>query len=140
MALQATGYKILLVDDDPLSVELLRDLLAWHGIAVVHAPAAEEGLALAARERPDLVMIDLSLPGMNGLDATRLLKQDPATRRVPVVMVSARAMKGDRQAALAQGCDAYLTKPLDTRTLAGEILALLRARGGPRRPSPAGHA
>jgi CheY-like chemotaxis protein len=123
------GYKVLLVEDHPLNVELVRDLLESEGITVVHTPSAEEALVLAVRERPDLVLIDVALPGMDGLEATGLLKADPATRDICVVVLTARAMKSDRDAALAQGCDAFMTKPLDTRKFGSEILALLRARG-----------
>jgi two-component system, cell cycle response regulator DivK len=79
------------------------------------------------------MLIDLALPGMDGLEATRLLKEDPATRGICVVVLTARAMKGDREAAMAKGCDAYMTKPLDTRAFTRDILTLLRARGAPRR-------
>jgi CheY-like chemotaxis protein len=130
-------YRVLLVEDHPLNVELVRDLLESEGITVVQTPTAEEALALAVRERPDLMLIDVALPGMDGLEATRLLKADPATRDICIVVLTARAMKSDRDAALAQGCDAFMTKPLDTRKFGSEILALLRARGGPRQPPPA---
>jgi len=134
-----TGYRVLLIEDHPLNVELVRDLLESEGIAVVHAASAEEALGRVAGEQPDLALIDLALPGMDGLEATRRLKQDPEARGLCVVVLTARAMQSDREAALAHGADAYMTKPLDTRTFAREILALLRARGAPRHPpSPPG--
>jgi two-component system, cell cycle response regulator DivK len=126
----ASDYKVLLVEDHPLNVELVRDLLESEGIAMLHSGTAEEALAMAGQEHPDLMLIDLALPGMDGLEATRLLKADPATRSICVVVLTARAMKGDREAAMAKGCDAYMTKPLDTRTFTTEILTLLRARDG----------
>ena len=133
--LPGSGYKVLLVEDHPLNVELVRDLLESEGIAVVHKTSAEEALGAIGAEQPDLVLLDLALPGMDGLEATRRLKQAPATRDVCVVVLTARAMKSDREAALAQGADAYLTKPIDTRSFAREILALLRARDASgRRP------
>jgi two-component system cell cycle response regulator DivK len=127
-------FRVLLVEDHPLNVELVRDLLEAEGIVVLHCDTAEEALAIAGHEQPHLMLIDLALPGMDGLEATRLLKEDPATRDICVVVLTARAMKGDREAALAKGCDAYMTKPLDTRTFTSEIMALLRARDLPRRP------
>ena len=127
------AYKVLVVEDHPLNVELVRDLLEAEGFIVVLSTSAEEALAIAANERLDLVLIDLALPGMDGLEATRLLKADPATRDVCVIVLTARAMKGDRETAVAHGCDAYMTKPLDTRTFAADILGLLRRRGAPRR-------
>jgi two-component system cell cycle response regulator DivK len=128
-----TDYRVLLVEDHPLNVELVRDLLEAEGIVMLHSDTAEEALAIAGHEQPDLMLIDLALPGMDGLEATRLLKEDPATRGICIVVLTARAMKGDREAALAKGCDAYMTKPLDTRTFTRDILALLRARGLPGR-------
>jgi two-component system cell cycle response regulator DivK len=132
--LPGSGYAVLLVEDHPLNVELVRDLLESEGIAVEQVPSAEEALAKVAREPPDLVLLDLALPGMDGLEATRRLKGDPATRDVCVVVLTARAMTSDRDAAMARGADAFMTKPLDTRNFPREILALLRARGAPRRP------
>ena len=116
-----------------------RDLLESAGIAVAQVPSAEEALARIGAARPDLVLIDLTLPGMDGLEATRRLKDDPATRDVCIVVLTARATTSDREAAMAHGADAYMTKPLDTRRFPREILALLRAGGAPRRPPrPAG--
>jgi two-component system cell cycle response regulator DivK len=129
---------VLLVEDHPLNVELVRDLLESEGIAVEQVPSAEEALARVARRRPDLVLIDLALPGMDGLEATRRLKGDPATRGVCVVVLTARAMPSDRDAALDRGADAYMTKPLDTRSFPREILALLHAHGAPRRSPHSG--
>jgi two-component system, cell cycle response regulator DivK len=130
------GYKVLLVEDHPLNAELVRDLLEPEGISVLHATTGEEALRLAPRLQSQLILIDLALPDMDGLEATRRLKTNPATRASCIVALTARAMKGDREMALAQGCDAYITKPLDTRTFAAEILALLRARGTPLHGPP----
>ncbi len=135
MPQSGAGYQVLVVEDHALNVELVRDLLEPEGVAVAHAASGEAALAMIARERPDLVLIDLTLPGMNGLEAIRRMKEGPATRGLRVVVVTARVMKSDREAALAHGADAFLTKPLDTRTFAREILALLRAGG---EPLPAG--
>src|ERR1700694_3657707 len=111
-----TGKKILLIEDNLLNLELATDLLAANGFAVSSAQTAEEGLRMAREILPDLVLMDLGLPGMDGLCATKDLKADPATRHLTVVGLTAHAMKGDKEIALNAGCDGYLTKPIDTRT------------------------
>jgi CheY-like chemotaxis protein len=137
---KGTGYRVLLVEDHPLNAELVRDLLESEGVTVLHSTTAEEALAVAWQLQLDMVMIDLALPGMDGLEATRRLKSDPLTHDLCVVVLTARAMKADEDAALAQGCDAYMTKPIDTRTFSRQVLDLLQARDEPRsrRPPPAG--
>ena len=87
----------------------------------------EEGVAIARRERPDLILMDMSLPVMNGWDATRALKGDPATRTIPVIALTAHAMSGDRAKALAAGCDDFDTKPIDLPRLLTKIETLLQA-------------
>jgi two-component system cell cycle response regulator DivK len=126
--------RILLVEDHGLNVELIRDLLAGARWAVLHVTAAEEALLAVRNERPDLLLMDIALPGMDGLEATRILKSSPATRDLCIVILTARAMQGDEERARAAGCDAYLTKPIDTRTFAGTLERLLRPR---RRPGSA---
>jgi CheY-like chemotaxis protein len=116
-----TGQKILIVEDNLLNLELATDLLEVNGFAVHSAQTAEEGLRLAREILPDLVLMDFSLPGMDGLTATKNLKADPATRHLSVVGLTANAMKGDAEAALAAGCDGYLTKPIDTRTFIATV-------------------
>ena len=111
-----TGNNILIIEDNPLNLELATDLLEANGFVVSSAPAAEAGLRMARELLPDLVLMDFSLPGMDGLAATKNLKADPATRHLTVVGLTAYAMKGDEAAALKAGCDGYLTKPIDTRT------------------------
>jgi CheY-like chemotaxis protein len=122
-----TGKLILVIEDNLLNLELVTDLLEAAGFAVIPAPTAEEGLRLAHEMATDLVLMDLTLPGMDGLVATRLLKADPATRHLPVVALTARAMKGDEAIVLDAGCDGYLTKPIDTRTFAGTVSAFIAA-------------
>jgi len=111
-----TRNKILIIEDNLLNLELATDLLQADGFVVSSAQTAEEGLRRARELLPDLVLMDFSLPGMDGLSATRHLKADPATRHLTVVGLTACAMKGDEAAALNAGCDGYLTKPIDTRT------------------------
>ena len=97
---------------------------------VASAQTAEEGLRLAHELLPDLVLMDISLPGMDGLSATKLLKGDPATRQLIVVGLTANAMKGDEEIALKAGCDGYLTKPIDTRTFVATVKAFIAAANG----------
>jgi CheY-like chemotaxis protein len=118
-------HTILVIEDHPLNFELVQDLLIVHGFNVTHASSAEEGLCLARQCLPDLVLMDLSLPGMDGLCATQRLKTDPATAAIPVVALTAHAMMGDNQLARRAGCDGYLTKPINTRTFIAEILKYL---------------
>jgi CheY-like chemotaxis protein len=115
------GKTILLVEDNPFNRELATDLLALAGARVLTAADAETALEMVHRETVDLVLMDVSLPRMDGLEATRLLKSDPATSQLPVIALTAHAMKGDRERVLAAGCDGYLTKPIDTRAFASAV-------------------
>jgi CheY-like chemotaxis protein len=112
-----------------MNVELIRDLLSAEGREILHVTTAEEALELARTRRPDLILMDVALPGMDGLEATRILKSSEATRDLCVVILTAHAMKGDEERGEAAGCDAYLTKPIDTRTFAELIERLLRQGG-----------
>jgi CheY-like chemotaxis protein len=122
-----TGKKILIIEDNVLNLELATDLLEANGFVVSSAQTAEEGLRLARELLPDLVLMDFSLPGMDGLSATKNLKADPATRQLSVVGLTANAMKGDEELALAAGCDGYLTKPIDTRTFIATVNKFITA-------------
>src|SRR5437667_5282270 len=113
--------KILIIEDNLLNLELATDLLEANGFAVVQAQNAEMGLRLAREISPDLVLMDLSLPGMDGLQATQALKSDPLTRHLMVIALTAHAMKGDSEITLQAGCDGYLTKPIDTRIFVDTI-------------------
>jgi two-component system, cell cycle response regulator DivK len=124
--------KILVVEDNALNLELATELLGAHGHTMVGARTAEEGLRLARTERPDLILLDVRLPGMDGLAAVRVLKRDPETRTILTVAMTAQAMAGDEAAALAAGFDAYVTKPIDTRTFPGLVARLLASGGGAR--------
>jgi CheY-like chemotaxis protein len=115
------SHCILVIEDNSLNLELATDLLEAAGCIVCPARTAEEGLRLARDAKLDLVLMDLSLPGMDGLAATKALKDDPATRHLPVIAVTAHAMRGDPDIALRAGCDGYLTKPIDTRTFVAQI-------------------
>jgi len=122
-----TGNKILIIEDNELNLELATDLLEANGFAVASAQTAEDGIRLARELLPDLVLMDFSLPGMDGLSATKYLKADPATRHLTVVGLTAHAMRGDDQIALNAGCDGYLTKPIDTRTFIATVKKYMAA-------------
>jgi adenylate cyclase len=111
-----TRNRILIIEDNLLNLELATDLLEANGFLIYSARTAEEGLRMAREMVPDLVLMDFGLPGMDGLDATKVLKANPATRHMAVVGLTAHAMKGDEEIALKAGCDGYLTKPIQTRT------------------------
>jgi two-component system cell cycle response regulator DivK len=117
--------KILYVEDNEDNVFMLRGRLMRHGFEMAVASDGEQGLALAESERPDLILMDLSLPVIDGWEATRRLKAAPQTCSIPVIALSAHAMAGDREQALAAGCDDYDTKPVDLERLLGKIRALL---------------
>jgi two-component system cell cycle response regulator DivK len=118
---------ILVVDDNPANCRLASFLLASKGYKVRTAASADEALAALAEEVPRLILMDLQLPGMDGLTLTRRLKSDPRTRDTLIVAVTAYAMKGDEARAREAGCDAYITKPIDTRTLPLQIAEYLAA-------------
>jgi two-component system, cell cycle response regulator DivK len=111
------GEKILVVDDNPANLRLLRLLLAAESYEVCTADGAEEALAALGTFRPRLILMDLQMPGMNGFDLTRRLKDDPTTKDIVIVALTAYAMKGDEEKAREAGCDGYVSKPIDTRTL-----------------------
>ena len=119
------GEPILIVDDTPVNLKLTRILLVNEGYKVLTAASAEEALELLRGFHPRLILADIQLPGMDGLEMTRLIKQDERTRDIVVVALTAFAMKGDERKAVDAGCDGYITKPIDTRTLGGRIRQLL---------------
>jgi CheY-like chemotaxis protein len=119
------GEVILIVDDNPVNLKLLKITLTVAGYQVHTAVDAEQALALLASLRPRLILMDIQLPGMDGLALTRRLKADPATRDAVIIAVTAYAMKGDDERALAAGCDGYVTKPIDTRTIADTVAGYL---------------
>jgi len=124
---------ILIVEDNRRSMLLIRDLLQIHGFRTLEAFDGEEGIARAKAERPDLILMDIQLPGMDGLTAARLLRQDPVTVGIPVVALTAHAMKGDRERALKAGCNGYIAKPIDTRRFLAQVQAFLPGAAKPGR-------
>jgi CheY-like chemotaxis protein len=117
--------KILLVEDNEMNSDMLSRRLQRRGYEVVVAVDGREGVDKAHSEKPDLILMDLSLPEMDGWEATSVLKQDPETKDIPVVALTAHAMAGDREKAFQAGCDDYDTKPVEFRRLLGKIKALL---------------
>ena len=117
--------KILLVEDNEMNRDMLSRRLARRGYEVVVAVDGREGVAKARAEAPALILMDMSLPVLDGWEATRELRADPATRAIPIIALTAHAMAGDREKALAAGCDDFDTKPIELERLLGKIEALL---------------
>ena len=117
--------KILLVEDNEMNRDMLSRRLARRGYEVAVAVDGEQSLAMARAGAPALILMDMSLPGMDGWEATRQLKAMPETRRIPVIALTAHAMAGDREKAIAAGCDDFDTKPVDLDRLLGKIQTLL---------------
>jgi len=112
---------VLVVEDNLLNLELFVDLLTVAGHEVRSCSDAETGIEMARAAPPALILMDIGLPGMDGLQATRLLRQDDRTSRIPIVAVTAHAMKEDEERVMAAGCDGYITKPVNTRTFVIEL-------------------
>ena len=115
------GKRILLVEDNEMNRDMLSRRLTKKGYEIVIAVNGQEGVDMAHKELPDLILMDMSLPLIDGWKATRLLKADEATQRIPIIALTAHAMSGDREKALAAGCDDYDTKPVDLSRLLGKI-------------------
>jgi CheY-like chemotaxis protein len=120
----------LVVEDNPVNLELVTELLEQEGCEVLAAHSAEVGIQLAQAERPNLVLMDVELPGMTGYEATRRLKATPATASIPVLVLTSHAMRGEVAEAREVGCDAYLAKPLDTRAFREALRRLLPRQSG----------
>ncbi|MEK6715887.1 MAG: response regulator [candidate division NC10 bacterium] len=119
------GRRVLVVDDHPMSLELVTALLEQEGYQVLAAASGEVGLHLTAAEAPDLILMDLQLPGMTGYEAIRRLKADPATTAIPVLALTGSAMRGDALKVREAGADGYLTKPLDARAFRETLRRIL---------------
>ncbi len=120
--------QILVVDDNPTNLKLASDVLEMAGYSTIKAADAEEAQQILQQTTPDLILMDIALPGMDGLTLTRKLKADKRLQHVPVIALTAFAMKGDDQKALDAGCSGYITKPIDTRKLAQRVSDFLKAR------------
>ena len=129
------GEPILIVDDTPVNLKLTRILLVNEGYTVLTAASAEEALELLRSHHPRLILADIQLPGIDGLEMTRRIKLDERTKDIAVVALTAFAMKGDEQKAVDAGCDGYITKPIDTRSLGGRIRQMLEQRAAAQTPA-----
>jgi len=122
--------KILIVDDNEDSRDLAAKVLQRSGYLIVHAVDGEEALAKAFDEQPDLILMDRSLPKIDGLEVTKRLKREERFKRVPIVALTAHAMSGDREKAFEAGCDGFISKPINVRTLSDQIRSYLEGEGG----------
>ena len=118
---------ILIVEDNEKNLKLVRDILQVKGYTTLEAVTAEDGIRIAAERKPDLVLMDIQLPGMNGIDALGVLRADPATARIPVIAVTASVMQQDRKHITEAGFDAYLGKPLDLKEFLATVKQMLEA-------------
>jgi two-component system, cell cycle response regulator DivK len=121
----ATPTRVLVVEDNPLNLKLVRDVLLSAGFEVVEARSGEEGVAQARAHTPDVILMDLQLPGIDGTQAMRMIKADPAATDVPIAALTAFAMADDRERALRSGFDGYLSKPISVRDLPRQISEFL---------------
>ena len=126
-----TAHRILVVEDNERNLKLVRDVLQHAGYDVIAASSGEQGVALARERLPDLVLMDLQLPEMDGTEALRRLRADPLTRAIPVVAVTAFAMKDDRERALDTGFDSYIEKPISVRALPDQVRGFLDRKEEP---------
>ena len=124
-----TGKQILIVEDNPINLKLVHVLLTKEGYEVKAATDAEEAQAMLKDIHPALILMDIQLPGMDGLELTRLLKANPETKDILIVALTAYAMQGDEEKALEAGCDDYITKPIDIRSLTSTIAKHLANKG-----------
>jgi two-component system, cell cycle response regulator DivK len=115
------GERILVVEDNELNMKLLRDVLVVKGYRALEATTGQEAIALATEHAPDLVLMDIQLPDLDGVEALRRLRTDERTAAIPVLAVTAQAMQGDRERFLAEGFDGYVTKPVNVQELLGIV-------------------
>ena len=120
--------RVMVVEDNALNMKLVRTLLRLEGYEVLEVRSGEEAVAAAAERLPDLILMDIQLPGMGGLEACARLKSDPRTAAIPVLALTSYAMPGDDRRAADAGCIGYITKPIDTKTFVGTVAEFLRDR------------
>lgn len=120
------GALILIVEDNPKNLKLIRDLLQFKGYQTIEAETAEAGIELARERRPALILMDIQLPGMDGREAMKTLKADTATQAIPILALTASAMKGDREGLLADGFDGYIAKPIDIKEVPKTVEGFLK--------------
>ena len=117
--------KILIVEDNPQNMRLIEMVLRTKGYTLLKATDGEEAMDVALRELPDLIIMDIQLPKLSGLEVTRKLKETPAFSQIPIICLTAYAMKGDKERIIESGCDVYISKPINTRELPGVIAEML---------------
>jgi len=110
-------HKVLIVEDNPMNMRLIEMILKSNDYTLLKATDGEEALDIATKERPDLVLMDIRLPKVSGLEVAKRLKKNPGLSHIAIIALTAHAMKGDREKAIEAGCDSYLSKPIDTRQL-----------------------
>ena len=116
---------ILIVEDDPKNLTLFRDLLQVSGYSTIEATDGKQGVEFAKSKKPDLILMDIMMPEMDGLEATRILKADAVTKNIPILALTSYAMNGDKEKVLEAGCDGYLTKPVDIDELLKQVAEYL---------------
>ena len=109
------GKTILIVEDEPRNMKLLHDLLQRFGYEIIEASDGEQGVKIAGEKIPDLILMDIMMPKMDGLEATRIIKADEKTKHIPIIALTSYAMKGDREKTIEAGCDGYIAKPIDIK-------------------------
>ena len=123
------GELILIVEDNEKNRKLLRDVLRFKGYQTVETETAEEGIRLAQESQPALILMDIQLPGIDGITALKQLRADPRTEKIPIIAVTASAMTHNRETMLAEGFDGYQTKPISLKEFLGEVERVLATRG-----------
>jgi two-component system cell cycle response regulator DivK len=114
-------HKILIVEDNENNMDLIRDILTFNGYEISAASNGQDGVALARELMPDLILMDIQMPDMDGLTAGKMLKEDPATNKLLIIALTSFAMRGDQERFIAAGFDGYLSKPINTRELPGQV-------------------
>jgi two-component system cell cycle response regulator DivK len=120
--------RILVIEDQEDNRQIVRDLMTASGYELIEATTGEEGIEAAARETPDLILMDIQLPGIDGYEVTRRIKADPKLKKIPIIAVTSYALSGDDKKAFAAGCDGYVTKPYSPRLLLAKIREYLPAK------------
>ena len=123
-------HKVLIVEDNPMNMRLIEMILQPDDYTLFKATDGPEALEIAARERPDLILMDIRLPGVSGLEVARRLKKDPQLSHTAIIALTAHAMKGDMEKAIEAGCDSYVSKPIDTRQLPRLVASMLSPNQG----------
>jgi two-component system cell cycle response regulator DivK len=130
------GERILIIEDNPKNLKLVRDVLQFRGYTTLEAETGEAGVELARAQQPALILMDVQLPGMNGREAMQRLKADVHTRHIPIIALTAFAMKGDQESLLAEGFDGYIAKPVDIKELPRVLAQFLSGQPAPTSSVP----